>query len=51
MSASRTSSTKGKMFDPRRGHVADSTVSNLICRKLVGTPLRHELVSRRNLRK
>ncbi|WMV32830.1 hypothetical protein MTR67_026215 [Solanum verrucosum] len=49
MSASRTSSTKGQMFGPHRGHVADSTVSNLISRKHVGTPPRRELVFRRNL--
>lgn len=36
MSASRTSSTKGQMFGPRRGHVADSTVSDLIYEKICG---------------
>ncbi|WMV50206.1 hypothetical protein MTR67_043591 [Solanum verrucosum] len=51
MSASRTRFTKGKMFGPRCRHVADSTVSNLISRKLVGTPQHRELVSQRNLRK
>uniref|UniRef100_M1DRP6 Uncharacterized protein n=1 Tax=Solanum tuberosum TaxID=4113 RepID=M1DRP6_SOLTU len=51
MSASRTSSTKGQEFGPLLGHVADSTVSDLIYEKLVGIPPHHELVSRRNLRK
>uniref|UniRef100_M1DCU7 Uncharacterized protein n=1 Tax=Solanum tuberosum TaxID=4113 RepID=M1DCU7_SOLTU len=51
ISASRTSSTKGQKFGPRRRHVADSIVSNLISRKVVGAPPRHELISRRNLRK
>jgi len=46
MSASRTSSTKGQMFGPHCGHVAESIVSNLISKKLVGTPPRRELVSR-----
>uniref|UniRef100_M1DKK7 Polyprotein protein n=1 Tax=Solanum tuberosum TaxID=4113 RepID=M1DKK7_SOLTU len=35
MSAPWTSSTKGQKFGPRRRHVVDSIVSNLISRKLV----------------
>ncbi|WMV32832.1 hypothetical protein MTR67_026217 [Solanum verrucosum] len=38
MSTSWTSSTMGQMFGPHRAHVADSTVSNLISRKHMGTP-------------
>uniref|UniRef100_M1DZ60 Uncharacterized protein n=1 Tax=Solanum tuberosum TaxID=4113 RepID=M1DZ60_SOLTU len=34
MSASRTSSTKGQKFGPLRGHVADSTVPDLIYENL-----------------
>ncbi|WMV32681.1 hypothetical protein MTR67_026066 [Solanum verrucosum] len=51
MSKSWTNSTKGQMFCPHCGHVADFTVSNIISRKFVGTPPRRKLVSRQNLRK
>uniref|UniRef100_M1DAC9 Uncharacterized protein n=1 Tax=Solanum tuberosum TaxID=4113 RepID=M1DAC9_SOLTU len=51
MSASRTSSTKGQKFGLRRGQVADSTVSKFNFQKVVRTPPRRKLVSRRNLRK
>ncbi|WMV45590.1 hypothetical protein MTR67_038975 [Solanum verrucosum] len=51
MSASRTSSTTDQKFSPRRGRIADSSVSKFNLQKLVGTPPRRGLISRRNLRK
>ncbi|WMV24493.1 hypothetical protein MTR67_017878 [Solanum verrucosum] len=45
MSASRTSSTNGQKFGPRRGRVADSSASKFNFKKLVGTPPRRGLVS------
>ncbi|WMV13513.1 hypothetical protein MTR67_006898 [Solanum verrucosum] len=51
MFASRTSSTKGQMFGPRRGLIADSSVSKFNFQKLAGTPPHRRLVSRRYLRK
>uniref|UniRef100_M1DVX9 Uncharacterized protein n=1 Tax=Solanum tuberosum TaxID=4113 RepID=M1DVX9_SOLTU len=50
-SALRTCSTIGQKVAPRRRDTADSTISNLIYRKLVGTPPCRGLVSRQNLPK